>query len=112
MLTMKQGQCRARVVTRRSYGKQIPLNAKPMGLDPRRMTPQGTNSAGIAFAHVRPGACSVAATVTEWEQAEIHRSEFEAAHTPAERLIASEPNVARYMNPPRDTAYPLEYAFA
>jgi len=54
----------------------------------------------------------VAATVTEWERAEIHRSEFEAAHTPAERLIASEPNVARYMNPPRDTAYPLEYAFA
>lgn len=52
------------------------------------------------------------ATVTEWEQAEINRSEFEAAHTPVERLIASEPNVARYMNPPRDTAYPLEYAFA
>jgi SAM-dependent methyltransferase len=52
------------------------------------------------------------ATVTEWEQAEINRSEFEAAHTPVERLIASESNVARYMNPPRDTAYPLEYAFA
>ncbi len=52
------------------------------------------------------------AILTEWEQAEIHRSEFEAAHTPPERLIASEVNVARYMNPPRDTAYPLEYAFA
>ncbi|HUK33849.1 MAG TPA: class I SAM-dependent methyltransferase [Vicinamibacterales bacterium] len=57
-------------------------------------------------------ASRVAATVSEWEQAEIDRSEFEAAHTPPERLIASEPNVARYMNPPRDTAYPLEYAFA
>jgi len=55
---------------------------------------------------------NVAATVTEWEQAEINRSAFEAAHTPPERLIASEGNVARYMNPPHDTAYPLEYAFA
>ncbi len=54
----------------------------------------------------------MAATVTEWERAEIDRSRCEAAHTPAERLIASEQNVARYMNPPRDTAYPLEYAFA
>jgi SAM-dependent methyltransferase len=54
----------------------------------------------------------VAATVTEWEQAEIERSEFEAMHTPPERLIADERNVARYLNPPRDTAYPLEYAFA
>ncbi|HET9830486.1 MAG TPA: class I SAM-dependent methyltransferase [Vicinamibacterales bacterium] len=54
----------------------------------------------------------MSATVTEWEQAEIDRSEFEAAHTPAERLIASERNVARYMDPPPDTAYPLEYAFA
>lgn len=54
----------------------------------------------------------MAASVTEWEQAEIDRSAFEAAHTPAERLIASETNVARYMNPPADTAYPLEYAFS
>ena len=54
----------------------------------------------------------MAATVTEWEHAEINRSQFEAAHTPAERLIASERNVARYMNPPLDTAYPLEFAFA
>jgi len=54
----------------------------------------------------------VAVTVSEWEQAEITRSEFEAEHTPPERLIADEKNVARYLNPPLDTAYPLEYAYA
>ena len=52
------------------------------------------------------------ATVSEWEQAEISRSEFEAMHTPAARLVADELNVARYMNPPLDTAYSLEYAYA
>ena len=51
-------------------------------------------------------------SVSEWEQAEISRSEFEALHTPAERLIADENNVARYLNPPRDTAYPLEYSYS
>lgn len=54
----------------------------------------------------------MAATVTEWEQAEIDRSALEALHTPAERLIAQESNIARYLNPPLDTAYPLEYSFA
>ena len=54
----------------------------------------------------------MATHVTEWEQAEINRSEFEALHTPPERLIEREDNVARYLNPPLDTAYPLEYAYA
>jgi SAM-dependent methyltransferase len=54
----------------------------------------------------------MATTVDVWEQAEITRSEFEAMHTPPERLMAREGNVARYMNPPLDTAYPLEYAYA
>lgn len=54
----------------------------------------------------------MAATVTEWEEAEIIRSQFEAAHTAPERLIASQWNISRYMNPPLDTAYPLEFAFA
>jgi SAM-dependent methyltransferase len=49
--------------------------------------------------------------VSEWEQAEIARSEFEAEHTPPERLIAQESNVRRYLNPPQDTAYPLEYVY-
>jgi len=54
----------------------------------------------------------VQVTVSEWEQAEINRSEFEAQHTPHERLVADEKNVARYLNPPMETAYPLEYAYA
>jgi SAM-dependent methyltransferase len=47
-----------------------------------------------------------------WEKAEIERSEHEASHTPAVGLVADERNVARYLNPPSDTAYPLEYAYA
>jgi len=48
----------------------------------------------------------------EWERAEIARSTFEALHTPDARLAASEANVARYLNAPMHTVYPLEYAFA
>lgn len=47
-----------------------------------------------------------------WERAEIERSEHEAQHTPSARLVANERNVARYLNPPLDTAFPLEYAYA
>jgi len=49
---------------------------------------------------------------TEWERAEIARSTFEARHTPAARLVADESNVARYLAPPAETVYPLEYAYA
>jgi SAM-dependent methyltransferase len=52
------------------------------------------------------------ANLSAWETAELQRSAFEAVHTPAERLIADERNVARYLAPPVDTVYPLEYAFA
>jgi SAM-dependent methyltransferase len=48
----------------------------------------------------------------EWERAEIQRSEFEAQHTPSARLVADERNVARYLNPPLETAFPLEYSYA
>src|ERR1700741_4984541 len=47
-----------------------------------------------------------------WEQAEIERSASEARHTPDERLRAREANVGRYLNPPRDSAFPLEYVFS
>jgi SAM-dependent methyltransferase len=47
-----------------------------------------------------------------WESAEIERSAFEARHTPDSRLRADEKNVARYLNPPPDTVFPLEYVFA
>jgi SAM-dependent methyltransferase len=48
----------------------------------------------------------------EWEQAEITRSRFEALHTPTERLVEDERQVVRYLDPPLDTSYPLEYAYA
>jgi SAM-dependent methyltransferase len=51
------------------------------------------------------------AAVREWEQAEIERSSLEARHTPPERLRTSEWNLRRYLDPPADTPYPLEYAF-
>src|SRR5947199_4121096 len=51
-------------------------------------------------------------TLQTWETAEVSRSSFEALHTPTARLVADEQNVARYLNPPLDTVYPLEYAYA
>jgi 2-polyprenyl-3-methyl-5-hydroxy-6-metoxy-1,4-benzoquinol methylase len=47
-----------------------------------------------------------------WERAEIERSQSEARHTSATPLIADESNVKRYLAPPMDTAFPLEYAYA
>jgi ubiquinone/menaquinone biosynthesis C-methylase UbiE len=52
------------------------------------------------------------AALGEWEAAEIARSAAEARHTPDERLRADPRQVARYIAPSRDTAYPLEYAYA
>ena len=48
-----------------------------------------------------------------WEQAERERSAFEAAHTRVEDAVLREceSNVARYLNPPADTPFPLEYAY-
>ena len=40
------------------------------------------------------------AVVTKWEQAEIDRSEFEALHTPPERLIAAFDSAATLSFPP------------
>jgi SAM-dependent methyltransferase len=48
-----------------------------------------------------------------WEEAEIKRSAFEAAHRRQtdEALRFSESNIARYLDPPADTCFPLEYAY-
>ena len=51
------------------------------------------------------------AALQEWEQAEIRRSAAEAESADASALIASDDNVAKYMNPPADTLFHLEYAF-
>lgn len=48
----------------------------------------------------------------EWEQAEVERSAFEAAHVvDRSRLVSDETQAARYLDPPADTAFPLEYSY-
>jgi SAM-dependent methyltransferase len=47
-----------------------------------------------------------------WERAEIARSDQEALHTRSRELAADETQVARYMAPPLDSVFPLEYAYA
>ncbi len=47
----------------------------------------------------------------QWERAEIARSSVEATLTPDHAIRVSPETFARYARPPRDTAYPLEYAY-
>lgn len=49
-------------------------------------------------------------TIQEWERDEVRRSALDAANR-TDNLIANPSNIARYVNPRADTAYPLEYAF-
>src|SRR5207245_1662924 len=46
------------------------------------------------------------------ERGEVARSAIEATLTLDESLLTNEANTARYLDPPRTTAYPLEYAYA
>jgi ubiquinone/menaquinone biosynthesis C-methylase UbiE len=52
-----------------------------------------------------------AATIREWEQAEVERSHAEAAAIPLARLRPDEANTQRYLDPPATAPHPLEYAF-
>src|SRR6202012_808519 len=52
-----------------------------------------------------------ASDIQQWESAEVARSIVEAGLTPKSQLISSEWNIARYVDPPAATPYPLEYAF-
>jgi len=47
----------------------------------------------------------------QWERAEIARSAVEADLTPDDTLRVAPDIYARYVSPPADTAYPLEFAF-
>jgi SAM-dependent methyltransferase len=49
--------------------------------------------------------------IREWERAEIVRSDEEAAQMNGSLLRDSEANIRRYLDPPANTCYPLEYAF-
>lgn len=53
----------------------------------------------------------MSSAVKEWECAEIARSAAEASHINAAALIADETDLKRYLAPPADTCYPLEYAY-
>ena len=46
-----------------------------------------------------------------WERAEIARSSVEANLTADDALTVTRRTFARYASPPRDTAYPLEFAY-
>ena len=50
----------------------------------------------------------------EWEQAEVKRSSMEAALSGGPdpgQLLATYDNCGRYLDPPAETVYPLEYAY-
>ncbi len=51
------------------------------------------------------------APMRQWESAEIKRSALEARLTSAGALRVGRRTLARYVAPPADTAYPLEYAY-
>lgn len=50
-------------------------------------------------------------TIRMREAAEVERSEIEAARTSAARLTTDMVEMQRYVDPPEDTPFPLEYAF-
>ncbi len=47
----------------------------------------------------------------EWERAEVQRSAAAAARNHVIDLLADETQVGRYLNPPANTVYPLEYSY-
>jgi SAM-dependent methyltransferase len=49
--------------------------------------------------------------LSEWERAEADRSAAEAAHLDVANLLADESRLQRYVHPPSDTCYPLEYSY-
>lgn len=49
--------------------------------------------------------------LSEWERVEAERSAAQAAHIDLGKLLVSENQIQRYLNPPADTCYPLEYSY-
>lgn len=51
-------------------------------------------------------------SLKDWEQAEVKRSAFDAAHVvDLSWLVSDEKQIQRYIDPPADTHFPLEYAY-
>ena len=46
-----------------------------------------------------------------WEQVEVERSAAEASQKDVSALRYTDENIGRYLDPPADTVYPLEYAY-
>src|SRR6266851_4823703 len=46
-----------------------------------------------------------------WELTEVERSAREASHTQLEHLRVASWDISRYLNPPADTCFPLEYSY-
>lgn len=53
----------------------------------------------------------MSSTIKQWERAEVARSAAEAAHVDRSALVMDADNLARYLDPPEGTCYPLEYAY-
>ncbi|MBS1794805.1 MAG: class I SAM-dependent methyltransferase [Acidobacteria bacterium] len=49
--------------------------------------------------------------IKKWEKVEVERSAGEAGRRESEDLRLTEENIKRYLNPPADTPYYLEYAY-
>src|SRR5262249_40427752 len=49
--------------------------------------------------------------LSRWEQAEIERGDYEASHSQGADLRISPGQLRRYMAPPADTPYAIEYAY-
>src|SRR5215470_16900587 len=54
---------------------------------------------------------TMASELEEWERSERRRSAQAASHTQVTDSLESPRDIARYFDPPPNTAYPLEYAF-
>lgn len=53
----------------------------------------------------------MSSAVETWERAEIERSALEASHLDESTLLVDENDLMRYIDPPEDTCYSLEYAY-
>ena len=53
----------------------------------------------------------MASSLQDWERAERERSAHEASQTVSSGSLSEPTDGERYVNPPADTVYPLEYAF-
>ena len=53
----------------------------------------------------------MSSAMQQWEQAEVERSASEALHIDEAALRADENDLKRYLDPPANTCYPLEYAY-